>query len=163
MSIQLNLQIACTLPVPSSAQFERWVKTILTLINLPTTKILTIRVVEEDEIQLLNSQYRHKDKPTNVLSFPFELPLGLPSEAAEEMSDELGDIVICPKVVLEEAAEQGKSSVDHWAHMVVHGTLHLLGYDHISDDDAARMEELEVKALKQLNIPDPYQTYKQTH
>ncbi|WP_444929925.1 rRNA maturation RNase YbeY [Microbulbifer sp. SSSA002] len=110
---------------------------------------LSVRIVDEDESQALNHQYRGKDKPTNVLSFPTDFPaeLDLPM---------LGDLVICAPVVEREAQQQNKSLSAHWAHMVVHGTLHLLGYDHIEDADAQIMESLETGLLANLGIADPY-------
>jgi len=97
----------------------------------------------------LNQQYRGKDKPTNVLSFPFEVP--------EEIElDLLGDLIICTKVVEQEAKQQHKVLHTHWAHLVIHGCLHLLGYDHINEQDAEEMEKLEVQLLSTLNISDPY-------
>ena len=111
---------------------------------------ITIRLVDSDESQQLNNQYRGKDKPTNVLSFPFEVPTGI------EL-DLLGDLVICAPVIAAEAIEQNKSENAHWAHMVIHGCLHLLGYDHINDQEAEEMEALEIALLAKLNIADPYQ------
>ena len=112
-------------------------------------KELSVRIVDPDEIQQLNRQYRDKDKPTNVLSFPCELPPGVEVPL-------LGDLIICAQVVKAEAAEQHKSEQSHWAHMVVHGTLHLLGYDHIDDTEADEMESLESKIIQQLGFPEPY-------
>ena len=111
---------------------------------------MTWTVVDAAESQHLNLTYRGKDKPTNVLSFPADLP-----DFVE--STHLGDLAICAEVVVHEAREQGKPVMNHWAHMTIHGCLHLLGYDHIKDDEAALMEDLEVKLLAALNIPDPYQ------
>jgi len=110
---------------------------------------ISLRIVDEDESQALNHQYRGKDKPTNVLSFPADIPpeLGLPL---------LGDLVICAQVVAREAEQQHKALSAHWAHMVVHGTLHLLGYDHIEDDEAEIMENLETRILAGLGFDDPY-------
>lgn len=108
---------------------------------------LTIRIVDKDEIQSLNKNYRHQDKATNVLSFSFEAPEQLPL---------LGDIVICHDIVVEEAKLQQKSVIDHWAHMVIHGVLHLKGYDHIKDAEADTMEALEIHILEQLGIDNPY-------
>jgi len=111
---------------------------------------LVVRVVDIKEIQELNRTYRHKDSPTNVLSFPFEAPEGLDLPI-------LGDIVICHEVVVNEASEQAKSVAAHWAHMVVHGVLHLLGFDHVDDTEAEEMEALEVKILAGLAYANPYQ------
>ena len=103
----------------------------------------------------LNSRFRQIDKPTNVLAFPsYDADLAELLEEAGELP--LGDLVICAPVVLREAAEQGKSADDHWAHMLVHGTLHLLGYDHVEAEDAARMEALETRILAAQGIGDPY-------
>ena len=100
----------------------------------------------------LNKEYRGKDKPTNVLSFPFDDMAGLP----EEETRLLGDLVICAPVVRKEAKKQDKRPKDHWAHMVVHGTLHLLGYDHIEEAEASEMEALEARILEQFGIKNPY-------
>ncbi|WP_339781538.1 rRNA maturation RNase YbeY [uncultured Marinobacter sp.] len=110
---------------------------------------VTIRIVGLDESQALNQQYRGKDKPTNVLSFPFEAPAGITVPLA-------GDLVICAPVVEDEATEQLKESSTHWAHMVVHGMLHLQGYDHIDDEDAEAMEALEIRLLAQFGFGNPY-------
>ena len=110
---------------------------------------MTVRIVDEAESHDLNLTYRGKDRPTNVLSFPFECPdeVELPL---------LGDLVICRQVVEREAAEQDKPLMAHWAHMVVHGSLHLLGYDHIEDDEAEEMESLETQIMQGLGFDDPY-------
>ena len=110
---------------------------------------MTVRIVDEVESHELNLTYRGKDRPTNVLSFPFECPdeVELPL---------LGDLVICRQVVEREAAEQEKPLMAHWAHMVVHGSLHLLGYDHIEDDEAEEMESLETQIMQGLGFDDPY-------
>jgi probable rRNA maturation factor len=148
VTIELDMQLACDAGnLPSTAKFQLWVDTAL----LPYQKDfeLTIRLVETQESQALNLQYRGKDKSTNVLSFPFEVP--------EEIElDLLGDLVICADVVSEEAKEQHKDLHNHWAHMVIHGCLHLLGYDHIDDCEATEMEALETKLLNELSISDPY-------
>lgn len=132
---------------PSDDQFIQWVTT--TLQGRKDDAELCIRLVGPEESQALNAQYRGKDKSTNVLSFPFEVPEGIPLNL-------LGDLVICADVVKQEAEEQQKPLAHHWAHMVVHGTLHLLGYDHINNDEAEAMEQLERDILLQLQIPDPY-------
>ena len=111
---------------------------------------LLIRIVNKSEIQALNKTYRYKDKPTNVLSFPSDLPV----EIDESI---MGDVVICTDVVLEEANEQQKTFNDHLVHMAVHGTLHLLGYDHMTESEAKIMEDLEVKILEKMQIANPYQ------
>ena len=110
---------------------------------------MTVRIVDEAESHELNLTYRGKDRPTNVLSFPFECPdeVELPL---------LGDLVICRQVVEREAAEQDKPLMAHWAHMVVHGSLHLLGYDHIENDEAEEMESLETQIMQGLGFDDPY-------
>lgn len=110
---------------------------------------LSIRIVDTEESQQLNNQYRGKDKPTNVLSFPFEMPEGI-------TLDLLGDLVICAEVVAREAQEQNKPLMHHWSHMVIHGVLHLLGFDHINNEEAEEMEQLEREILASLDIPDPY-------
>ena len=110
---------------------------------------LLIRMVDKNEIQNLNKTYRHQDKPTNVLSFPSDVPI----EIDEEI---LGDVVICIEVVKQEAQDQQKTFLDHLTHMAIHGTLHLLGYDHIEDDQAKTMESLEVEILDRLQIKNPY-------
>lgn len=114
---------------------------------------ITLRVVDSSESRALNSSYRGKDAPTNVLSFPFEMPEGIPVEHQDMI---LGDIAICAEVVAHEAAEQGKLPEAHWAHMVVHGVLHLLGFDHLHEEEAADMEALETRILAGLGFPDPY-------
>ena len=112
---------------------------------------LVVRVVDEMESAELNQQYRHKSGATNVLSFPFEVPPGVPLEELP-----LGDLVVCAPVIQREAREQDKTEGAHWAHMVVHGVLHLLGLDHIDPQQAVVMEEKEVGILKQLGISNPY-------
>ena len=111
-----------------------------------------MRIVGAEEMRVLNRDYRNKDKPTNVLSFPAGPVAGLP--AAEPVP--VGDIVVCADVVTAEAGEQSRPAQDHWAHMLVHGTLHLLGFDHIENDEAAAMEALETRTLAARGIPDPY-------
>ena len=111
---------------------------------------LVVRIVDEPESQALNRQYRGLDRPTNVLSFPFEAP-------PQVATNHIGDLVICAPVVEREAAEQGKPPEAHWAHMVVHGVLHLLGYDHQTDADAETMEGLEIAILGRLGFPNPYE------
>ncbi|XKM13082.1 rRNA maturation RNase YbeY [Orbaceae bacterium ac157xtp] len=148
-SILLDLQIASqnndNLPTPE--QINAWLAIILPPF-MPQAEI-TIRIVDENESQELNLRYRHKDKPTNVLSFPFEAPIDMETPL-------LGDLIICKQVVEKEAQEQHKSLSSHWAHMIVHGCLHLLGYDHIEDEEAEEMEALEIEIMAELGFTNPY-------
>ena len=114
---------------------------------------LLIRIVDKAEIQDLNNRYRHKNSSTNVLSFPSEIPVKINEAIGETI---LGDVVICTEVVREEAEKQNKTFDNHLIHIAVHGTLHLLGYDHIKNDDAETMEAMEVKILSGLEIKNPY-------
>jgi len=136
--------------VPASASFRRWVEAALKSARRRKATEVSIRIVDADEGQALNLQYRGRDYATNVLSFPADLPPGVNLPL-------IGDLVICAPVVAREAAEQGKTAAHHWAHMTVHGTLHLLGYDHIDDAEAEAMEALETRILAGLGIPDPYE------
>ena len=148
MSITLDLQLASTATMlPTTAQFQQWLEA--AVLPFQAEAEVTIRIVDIAESQQLNGQYRAKDKPTNVLSFPFQCPPGIELPL-------LGDLVICAAVVADEAAEQGKALEAHWAHMVIHGCLHLLGFDHINDDDASEMEAEEIQILQQLGIANPY-------
>ena len=133
--------------MPTEAQLAGWASEALA--ERAGEKELSIRIVDEAEITALNREYRGKDGPTNVLSFPFEPMPGVESRL-------IGDIVICAPVVVEEAIAQGKAPLAHWAHMVVHGALHLLGYDHLHDAEAERMESRERDILDALGFPDPY-------
>lgn len=155
MTVQVDVQIAVkdVSHLPTDRQLSQWAQAAIAAVNLSQPAQLTLRVVDEAEITQLNHDYRHKNAATNVLSFPFELPMGLP---AAEAQGELGDIVICAAVVQREAAEQGKSEESHWAHMVIHGTLHLLGYDHMDEAEAEAMETLETQVLAGLAIANPY-------
>jgi probable rRNA maturation factor len=149
--VDLELQIATsakTLPHPS--QFKSWVSVILKD-KLKENIELTIRIVDESEIIDLNHRYRNKNKATNVLSFPIELDFG-----ADLDYRMLGDIIICASVVEKEAREQNKELLAHWAHMVVHGLLHLLGYDHENPEEANIMESLESELLQNLGFKSPY-------
>lgn len=154
MGVQLDVQYACESEqdLPAVQDFQTWAD--LALCDNVDAEVV-IRIVDEDESRELNHQYRGKNKSTNVLSFPMELPQELAAVADENM---LGDLVICAPVVAREAAEQNKPLQHHWAHMVIHGMLHLQGHDHIEDDEAAEMESLEIKLLQQLGIANPYGT-----
>lgn len=154
----IDVQYASDLSdLPETDVLQLWVETVLNhpgvncSLAVPADEPLelTIRIVDEHEGQYLNQRWRGKTGPTNVLSFPFESPPEVPIPL-------LGDIVVCAPVVLREAEEQHKSSTAHWAHLVIHGTLHLLGYDHIEDADADIMEALEIEILAKLTYPNPY-------
>lgn len=153
-NLYIDLQIACenSENLPSKAQFYTWVHKALAIQakteDFPETEI-TIRIVDEAESHELNLTYRGKDKPTNVLSFPFEVPEGIEIPL-------LGDLVICRQVMEKEAKEQQISEESHWAHLSVHGTLHLLGYDHIEEAEAVEMESLETEIMIALGYEDPY-------
>jgi probable rRNA maturation factor len=136
--------------VPALASFRRWVDAALAGARRRRASELSIRIVGTREGRSLNRTYRGKDYATNVLSFPADLPPGLRLPL-------LGDIAICAPVVRREAAEQDKPLSHHWAHLTVHGVLHLLGYDHIEEAEAQRMEALETRILKGLGIANPYQ------
>lgn len=133
--------------LPTPADFRTWAQSILQ--ERRDSLELTIRVVDEAESAALNAQYRGKQGPTNVLSFGFDAPPGVDVPL-------LGDLVICAPVVVREALEQGKPGQAHWAHMTIHGVLHLLGYDHQTPEQAQIMEALEIAALADLGYADPY-------
>ena len=149
MTMTLDLQIAVENEqnLPTYEDILLWLNS--TLAKFQPNAEVTVRVVDELESQELNRDYRGKDKPTNVLSFPFEAPPGIDI-------DLLGDLIICKQVVEREAIEQNKPLISHWAHMVVHGCLHLLGYDHIEDQEAEEMESLETEIMKSMGYSDPY-------
>ncbi|ASR42353.1 rRNA maturation RNase YbeY [Xanthomonas citri pv. mangiferaeindicae] len=150
----LDIAVGYALPrkgIPSAASFRRWASAALD--GRIREADLAIRLVDEDEGRALNRHYRGKDYATNVLSFPAELPEGLPEGVRLPL---LGDLVICAPVVAREAAEQHKRQGDHYAHLTVHGVLHLLGWDHENDKDAEAMEQLEREVLASLGIDDPY-------
>ncbi|WP_213607795.1 rRNA maturation RNase YbeY [Pseudoalteromonas sp.] len=148
MKTELDLQIACEFDnLPSLEQFAMWADKVLS--QYRDESELSIVICDEAQSQQLNNDYRGKNKPTNVLSFEFEAPPGIDIPL-------VGDLIICPAIVLAEAQEQEKSFHDHFAHMVIHGCLHLLGFDHIKSDDALEMESIEKKILFELNIADPY-------
>ncbi len=148
---RITIQTACQDKLPVNGKIiKNWVK--LTLKAHIKRGELTIRLTTLDEITNLNMTYRHQNKPTNVLAFPSQLPDGV-----ELSYPLLGDIVICPAVLAQEAETQNKSLDAHWAHIVIHGTLHLLGFDHIKENDAKRMQAAEIKLLVSLKFPNPYQ------
>jgi len=156
MALDLDLQIACdAADLPDAERLRTWASAALAG-RRPCAE-LTIRIVDEAEGTELNRRYRGQPGPTNVLSFPFDPPPGLPPQ------DLIGDLVICAPVVAREAREQGKTEEAHWAHLVVHGTLHLLGYDHESDQQAAVMEAMETAILTGLGFPAPYEASDSVH
>ena len=141
----LDLQIASRCKsIPAKSDIRKWISA-----ALPANKNISLRIVDSEEIQALNLRYRFIDKPTNVLSFPCELPEGVDDPL-------LGDIVICGEVIEQEAANFNKALDAHWAHIVIHGTLHLMGYDHMEEAEAETMEKLETTILKKLGYPEPY-------
>lgn len=152
MNINLDVQREVD-ALPKDEELLKWLKETLASEQHGDTE-LTIRFVDEQESADLNEQYRHKKGSTNILSFPFETP-------AEVELNLLGDLIICAEVVREEAAQQKKEELAHWAHMVVHGTLHLLGYDHLTDEQANIMETKEIKILSLLGYSDPYREIKE--
>ena len=150
MSLMIDLQI--TVPaekIPEQEKFQLWADAAGDACTC-SNRELTIRVTDLEESAELNERYRNKTGPTNVLSFPFEDPPGVVTEV-------LGDLVICAPVVQREADEQGKLPEAHWAHMLIHGVLHLCGYDHMEASDANEMEKLETGILAGLGYPPPYE------
>lgn len=156
MELWLDIQIALDttgFTLPSEDQIRSWVTSALEG-RMPAAE-LTVRIVDEVEIEQLNQQYRHKEGATNVLSFPFEADVQLEVPL-------LGDIVICAPVVAREATEQHKDCMSHWAHMLIHGTLHLLGFDHVNAVDADAMEQTEIQLMQQLGFSNPYEVSTQS-
>jgi probable rRNA maturation factor len=147
VNLTVDIQTATSEPCPDEDDIRRWVEAALE--NRREAAEVSIRLVDEAEITALNRHYRGKEGSTNVLSFPAALPPGVDHPL-------LGDIVICPAVVNREAGEQHKTAQQHWSHMLVHGSLHLLGYDHVDSGDAELMETLETEILAGLGHPCPY-------
>lgn len=146
---QIDIQFASEIPVidlPDESKIRSWIG--CTVSGLDEAEV-TIRIVDEEESRHLNQQYRRKNKATNVLSFPFEVPMEIDLPL-------LGDLVICAPVVIKEAQEQHKETDAHWAHMIIHGMLHLQGYDHQTDNDARQMENLEIALMADLGFDNPY-------
>ncbi len=154
MNLDLEIQVETgSQDVPGEDDIRRWAMAALE--GRREQAELLVRVVDSEESRTLNREYRGKDRPTNVLSFPSEVP-----EIVQ--SGLLGDLVICAPVVAQEAQDQGKALEAHWAHMVIHGVLHLLGFDHQDDREADEMEALETRLLSGLGFPDPYETEKES-
>ena len=147
MTIQVDIQFATACSRPSPKEIKYWISAALN--GRKTAAIVSVRIVDQPEITELNKTYRQKDKPTNILSFPCLLPDAI-------RGDLLGDLVICAPVIEAEAVAQGKTWQSHWAHMLVHGTLHLLGYDHEEETMAQEMESLEATIMQALGFADPY-------
>ena len=152
-SLNVTLQVAvASTEVPDHIDCAAWIEAALVTGKHPAAGTVTVRLVDEQDSAQLNSTYRHKAGPTNVLAFPGpgrDFP-------GPDTTAELGDLVICWPVTCHEAAEQGKTALNHLTHLVVHGTLHLIGYDHQQVDEAEHMEQLEIRALNQLGIANPY-------
>jgi probable rRNA maturation factor len=148
MSVTLDVQYEVEAG-PDEDDIRRWIEAVLAAEAKTAEVELTVRIVDEAEMAELNARYRHKTGPTNILSFPFEAPPGVELNL-------LGDLVIAAPVVQREAREQGKTETAHWAHMVVHGTLHLLGYDHLKPAEAEDMEAREINILHELGFSNPY-------
>ncbi|MGP1959177.1 MAG: rRNA maturation RNase YbeY [Arsenophonus sp. NC-CH8-MAG3] len=148
-SVILDLQLACSNHngLPSKKTFQHWLEGFLP--QFQSKSEITIRIVDMEESQHLNRIYRGKDKPTNVLSFPFKAPENIKLSL-------LGDLIICRKLVEKEATEQQKNPDAYWAHMVIHGCLHLLGYEHQNNFKAEEMEIIETEIMQKLGYPDPY-------
>lgn len=151
MNLHVDVQNASREPVPPEDDIRHWIGAALDTRTTRDQVEVSVRLVDSEEMARLNETYRGKQGATNVLSFPADLPADLDLPL-------LGDIVICAPVVQAEAVQQGKSSSAHWAHMTVHGTLHLLGYDHIEEEEATIMEALESAILTELNYGCPYET-----
>jgi len=150
--ISVAIQRVTTLTsVPPDQVFQGWLEAALAIRQGKFS--LAIRIVDEADGRRFNRDYCNRDYATNVLSFPAELPQGLPDRVQHSL---LGDLLICAPVVAREARERMRPEIDHWAHLTIHGVLHLLGYDHQQPAEAQQMESLEVKILAGIGIPDPY-------
>ena len=154
MNVTIEISNDCDASwVPEDTLCESWIQSIPLPVMNDKAYGISLRFVREQVSRDLNNQYRGKQSPTNVLSFPADIPAELSSclDCAP-----LGDIVLCAELVEHEAEQQGKPLKAHWAHLLIHGVLHLLGYDHDTEDNANRMENLEIKALERLGFPNPY-------
>ena len=154
MSEESNIVIQHAVSLEGIPSDERLLRFVEAALPADEAAEICLRVVDEAESRALNHEWRGKDSPTNVLSFPGSRPPGLPDD--EPLPGIRGDIVLCAPVIAREAAVQGKALGDHWAHLVIHGTLHLRGFDHIEEPAAERMEQLERELLEELGIDDPY-------
>jgi probable rRNA maturation factor len=153
--LRVDLLRASRARAPSAAQIGAWASAALG--RRARGRELAVRIVGASESRRLNARYRGRDKPTNVLSFPVDSRMPA-APAAVDSTQPLGDLVLCSPVVREEARRQGKSLRAHWAHLIIHGTLHLVGYDHERPRDAERMERREIAVLRRLGFPNPYRS-----
>ena len=159
VDVQLALDEISSVKLPGNKLIQQWATAAIdgAIENKNQKKNsemqMTVRVVEETEISFLNKKFRHKSGATNILSFPFVPPQGIPMD---EILYSLGDLVVCATVVDKEAKEQHKKNIAHWAHIIIHGTLHLMGFDHQNEKEARDMESLETKIMFELGFPDPY-------
>ncbi len=157
-SVSVELQVACQVDsIPTKAEVQTWLEQAFQAGSQGTSRQceVAVRVVDEEESRKLNKQFRQQDKATNVLAFPAGSPdsfTGLPEDEIRP----LGDLVICGPLVEEEAEQQGKTPASHWGHLLVHGMLHLLGYDHQTSSQAAEMEAMEKQLLADRGFEDPY-------
>lgn len=155
VGVSVDVQVASAVAsVPDESEINSWVLGVIREIGFERQCEVSIRIVDEAEGRALNKEYRDVDKATNVLSFPSDL--AALAKIAPDIPFALGDIVICGPIVEQEAAIQRKTLAAHWAHLLVHGMLHLLGYDHEEDDEAQAMEKIETRILEQRGIADPY-------
>jgi len=165
IDVEVELQNPCDFPsIPSEEDLKRWCAVALQSTYIKQKKLpesggvtIVVRVVDDEEGIELNQTYRQKPSTTNILSFPYELPeelLAIPE--IQSQPTHLGDLVVCESVVNKEAEEQNKTLQQHWAHLIIHGVLHLQGYDHIEDDEAEYMEALEIVTLDKLGFKNPY-------
>jgi probable rRNA maturation factor len=175
-SVVLDLQdarpdVAAPSALPARADLERWATAALEAglaqrsRNIPRPAELTLRIADAAESAELNQRYRKRPGPTNILSFPFEPPteVDLSDPQAAPIAAFLGDLVVCAPLVAHEAKAQHKTETAHWAHLVVHGVLHLLGFDHLGATEAAQMEALETRILEALGFPSPYEVDDDVH
>ncbi|MFV9931143.1 MAG: rRNA maturation RNase YbeY [Francisella endosymbiont of Hyalomma asiaticum] len=151
-SLNINVINDDEYPIPSQDLLLKCLQLVADKNHISHAEV-NVSIVSNNEIQQINKQFRNKDKPTNIISFEFEKPQGLPDDIA---ADFLGDIIIAPMVIEKEAKEQNKKLNDHWQHIFIHGLLHLLSYDHQNDQEAEVMEYLEIQLLAQLGIANPY-------
>lgn len=155
LELEIQKVTKCKGPVPEDFEIESWV--LAALADDAPARLLVIRLVEEEEATALNAAYRGIECATNVLSFPAALdPQTRELLQSQGATEPLGDLVLCCPLVLKEAEEQGKSAQAHWAHLIIHGVLHLSGYDHEVPDEAMKMEAEETRILARLGFPDPY-------